>query len=428
MSLVPADWIQQSIRINTETHRSNSELVQFLGPLLTRSGLTVTEQQFMENGVRFLNVIAYSHSLQSPDLMVFNTHLDTVSAGNPDHWNKTGGDPFKATLSRGRIYGLGTADVKLDFLCKILAAQRSRPWGHPICLVGTYGEERGLVGASRLLESAQIKPRYAIVGEPSNLELVYAHKGQLVLTVAIPRVHRPVIFKKQWHGRTAHSSTPELGSNALLKGLTDCFKRAQGILTIEAGTNPNCIPEHCAIESEGSTNSVSQSLFALVGFLGDTHRELLKRRDLRFSPPTCTLSLTHATTRPHHIEITLDVRLLPDVNIEKLRARFFAGLSALGLQVVYDEMNFPLKGKRDSLLIKHAVRTLKGCKVQPLCKTKASATEASLYQRQGAEAFVFGPGASVGNVHRPNEHNLIRHLDLAVHFYTRLMQMPPGAS
>ncbi|MBI3295107.1 MAG: M20/M25/M40 family metallo-hydrolase [Deltaproteobacteria bacterium] len=427
MSLVPSAWIERSIQINSETDRSNLEMVEFLKPLIAKVGLKIEEQRVVENGATFVNLMASSHSPTTPNLMVFNTHLDTVSGGSPELWTKCNQDPFRATLSRSRVYGLGSADVKLDFLCKILAAEAARPWTRPICLVGTYGEERGLIGASELLSSKRLIPKVAVVGEPSNLELIYAHKGHLVMTVRIPRpLDAAAEATKSWKGKAAHSSTPDLGTNALVKGLTDCFKRAKGIVSIEAGTNPNRIPDDCRIKVAPQLNATAQKLFDLVEFLNETSRELIKRRDSRFTPATCSLSLTMARSPEGFIELTFDVRILPEIDVERLRKRLTAGIEKLELSIIYEEVNYPLRGKKDSPLMREAAKILKTCRVVPQCKTKASATEASVYQKYGAQAFVFGPGISIGNVHRPNEYNLLRHLDTAVHFYTKLMQLGEG--
>jgi acetylornithine deacetylase/succinyl-diaminopimelate desuccinylase-like protein len=140
MSSPSWEWIEKVIRIDTVTHHSNEELVRVLAPLLIEAGLKVEEQRVVENGVAFKNIIAFSHAPDAKDLLVLNTHLDTVSFGTCSDWTKTHEDPFKATRVRDRVYGLGTADVKLDFLCKIWAAQSSKPWKQPFALVGTYGE------------------------------------------------------------------------------------------------------------------------------------------------------------------------------------------------------------------------------------------------------------------------------------------------
>ena len=103
MKLPPIEWIEKMIRINSTTYQSNEELVRFLVPLLTDTGLKVEEQLVVENGVRFKNLIAYSHTLDTPDLLVLNTHLDTVDPGEHAQWTKTQGNPFQATRLRDRI-------------------------------------------------------------------------------------------------------------------------------------------------------------------------------------------------------------------------------------------------------------------------------------------------------------------------------------
>jgi acetylornithine deacetylase/succinyl-diaminopimelate desuccinylase-like protein len=86
----------------------------------------------------------------------------------------------------------------------------------------------------------------------------------------------------------------------------------------------------------------------------------------------------------------------------------------------------PLKGRKNSAFIQAASRALKSCGVPAVKKTKASSTEAALYNYHGAEAIVFGPGLSIGNVHRPNEYNSLRQMCVATQFYTRLLQSAEG--
>jgi acetylornithine deacetylase/succinyl-diaminopimelate desuccinylase-like protein len=66
--------------------------------------------------------------------------------------------------------------------------------------------------------------------------------------------------------------------------------------------------------------------------------------------------------------------------------------------------------------------------VKAIKKTKASSTEAAIYQQNGAEAIVFGPGISIGNVHRPNEFNSLEQISLATEFYTKMLQLPVGGN
>ena len=418
------------IQINSCTYQSNEALVRFLVPLLSDSGLKVEEQKVVENGVTFKNILAYSHSLDAPDLLAFNTHLDTVDPGDPEQWTKTNKNPFQATRLRDRIYGLGSADVKLDFLCKIWAARLAKPWKRPFVLVGTYGEERGLVGVQELFKLKKFKPKYALVGEPSNLELIYAHKGHLIVTVKVPLpapMKGPVTTKK-WKGVSAHSSTPDLGDNALLKGLTDIFKRGYGITRIQAGTNFNKIPDSCEADVVAEQNETTRTVFKLVQFLDDLKQDFKIRKDPRFSPSVSCLSLNQATSRDGSIEFVFDIRTLPDVNHERLEKKVRDGISKIGGSVTQVTSDASLRGQKNSRFIVQASKTLKGCGIKPVLKTKATSTEAAIYQANGATAVVFGPGISVGNAHRPNEYNSLKQMEVATKFYTQLLKTPVGVS
>ena len=414
------------IQINSSTYRSNEELVRFLVPLLTDTGLKVEEQTVVENGISFKNLIAYSHSLDSADLLALNTHLDTVDPGDFEQWTKTEKNPFKATRQRDRIYGLGSADVKLDFLCKIWACRLAKPWKRPFVLVGTYGEERGLIGIQELFKLKKFKPKYALVGEPSNLELIYAHKGHLIVTVAVPLKETPKDhpISKKWKGVSAHSSTPDLGDNALVKGLTDIFKRGYGITKLNSGTNFNKIPDSCEAAVVAEQNETTKIIFKLIQFLEELKHDFKARKDPRFSPSFSCLSLNQAITRENQIEFIFDIRTLPDLNHERLEKKVREGVQKIGAKVIQVTSDASLKGQKNSRFLVQASKALKGCGVKPVLKTKATSTEAAIYQSHGASAIVFGPGISVGNAHRPNEYNSLKQMEVATRFYTQLLKTP----
>ncbi|NBT57883.1 M20/M25/M40 family metallo-hydrolase [bacterium] len=431
MKLPPIEWIEKMIRIDSTTYKSNEELVRFLLPLVTETGLKVEEQTLVEDGKRFKNILAYSHSPDTPDTLALHTHLDTVDPGDYAQWTKTKGDPFLATRLRDRIYGLGTADVKLDFLCKLWACRLAKPWKRPLVLVGTYGEERGLIGIQELFKLKKFRPRFALVGEPSNLELIYAHKGHLIFNVAIPLVEAVKTSRttsKKWKGVSAHSSTPDLGENALVKGLTDIFKRGYGITHLKSGTNFNKIPDSCEATLVSDQNETTRQIFKLVQFLEELRRDFKARKDPRFSPSTSCLSLNQATTHSDFIEFVFDVRTLPDVNHERLEKKVREGLSKFGARVLQVTSDASLKGQKSNRFLLEASRALKACGVKPVLKTKATSTEAAIYQAHGASAIVFGPGISFGNAHRPNEYNSLKQLEVATRLYTQLLKMPVGAA
>ncbi len=423
MDNFPTSWIDRIIGINSETERSNAELVAFLRPLLEESGLKVLEQRIEENGTSFSNLIAFNQRPNHPELLLFNTHLDTVSGGDASRWTKTGNNPFKATFVRDRVYGLGTADVKIDFLCKLWAIRKAGKINRPIALVGTYGEERGLIGVQKLFAEKIVTPKYAVVGEPSNLELIYAHKGHLIATASIELEKPQKTTTKSWKGKAAHSSTPALGVNALALAFKELKKKRKGVVSISAGTNSNRVPESATVGYTDEPTQASTQFFDFVDSVEKLVGRIGKKKDPRFSPSSTTLSWNLCQTRSGRAELTFDIRTIPGVDPYKVRQELEPLLPRSGrwAEITVD---LPLAGNKDSALMTAASKALKACGVRPAKKTKASSTEAAVYHHHGAQAIVFGPGISVGNVHKPNEYNLLSQIRTATQFYQSLLLQP----
>jgi len=428
--MIPSAWIEKAIRINSVTNQSNEAMVRFLMPLLEDAGLKVECLKVEEGGVSFFNLVARSHSNDTRSVLALHTHLDTVAPGDKARWTRTKCDPFRATTTRERIYGLGSADVKLDFLCKIMAVMQTKPFRFPFDLVGTYGEERGLIGAWKLSETKRLNYKYAVIGEPSNLAIIYAHKGHLIADVAIDFSDtKPQGSSRQmtWKGESAHSSTPQLGDNALMKALHMISKRHWGVLSFTGGTGSNLIPDQCQAELSSDQAASTKILIRFYQWLTQTTSELSKQRDRRFKPSHPTLSLNQARMQKNELILTFDSRLLPDTDSDALVIRWQKQLKELGLKVKSMTVDPPLKGSRQGSLIRFAESSLRPLKVKPVLETKASSTEAAIYHKSGAEAIVFGPGISIGNVHRPNEYMVKQHLTIATHFYKNLLQQDIGA-
>ncbi len=394
---------------------------------MENAGLTVHLQEVNEGGIRFFNVIGHNGSLESKNLLALHTHLDTVEPGPFELWTKCAGNPFKLTSQGKKRYGLGAADVKLDFLCKLWAITRSKGPLPPLALVGSYGEERGLVGARRLLETKWFNPRYALVGEPSLLEIIYAHKGHLVVTVGLPR--RPPagkILPFTCKGKAAHSSTPKLGLNAIEQGLAELARKKNGIHSLEGGISPNSIPGHLNAEVTAEENKESRSIAAFLAGLRQLQKELATEKDSRFSPASPTVSVNWVRTTPEEFQFLFDVRLLPSTDVPALDKKIAKILKSSGFSLISKEHDPGLDGRKTDDLIQWARSALKEIGIVPEIQTKASCTEAALYFEKGAQALVFGPGLSIGNVHRPNEYNEIGELEKATKFYFEMIRSMAG--
>jgi acetylornithine deacetylase/succinyl-diaminopimelate desuccinylase-like protein len=176
-------------------------------------------------------------------------HLDTVDGAD--------GSQFIPFEKHGRLYGRGACDTKGSVAAMItavtdLAKRKSRPRETEVIFAGLVDEEQGQ-GGSRALAASGLKADLAIVGEPTGLSVVTAHKGDIWMRL-------------ETHGQAAHGARPELGENAVheMARIVDLLetryasglrKRRHSLLghatinvgTIQGGVQPNIVPAHCAI-------------------------------------------------------------------------------------------------------------------------------------------------------------------------------------
>jgi acetylornithine deacetylase/succinyl-diaminopimelate desuccinylase family protein len=232
-------------------------VADFLASVAARAGLEVEFQKV---------VLADSHRGRSNliarltprnkirQTILLAPHLDTVGAG---------GTKFIPQRKNGRLYGRGACDTKgsvaamLSALCE-LADATSRPQETEIVFAGLIDEENAQAG-SRALAKSKFKADLAIVGEPTKLQVVTAHKGSLWLEL-------------ETCGKAAHGATPQFGKNAihemsrivnlletdyaagLRKRKHPLFGAATiNVGTISGGTQPNIVPDHCAISIDRRT-------------------------------------------------------------------------------------------------------------------------------------------------------------------------------
>ncbi|MBM7037786.1 acetylornithine deacetylase [Vibrio ulleungensis] len=127
-------------------------------------------------------------------------HTDTV----PFDEGRWSFNPHTLTEKNNRFYGLGTADMK-GFFAFILEAVKNMQWNgqnKPLYILATCDEETTMLGAKHFTDDAPFKPDYCIIGEPTSLVPVYAHKGHVANAIRVT-------------GKSGHSSDPSLGINAI---------------------------------------------------------------------------------------------------------------------------------------------------------------------------------------------------------------------
>lgn len=479
------------IRINSETQRGNEELANYAFSLLQERGFKAQLQQVTHSledvSKRQFNVIGI---LGDPLVdrkirkgLLLDTHLDTVSAGLPENWTETGGDPFAATIKDGRIYGLGAVDAKLDFLCKVHAAARfrERKLKMPIYLVGTCGEEMGMFGARYLIKSQALNPKFVMVGEPSGLGVVYAHKCLNVFRVnigyqQIERDARGFNRRVDLHsfGKSSHGSQPHLGVNAIQAALDFLRLAAERgfefrFTRMDGGDAVNKVPDKAMVQvyltshqfedfkrffreaskalGEGRNFRVElggigdtgvrflpDTLFPCIrdvtDFFGTVAGDFAKVRDETYEPPHSTVSFGTLKQGLGSVALHFDLRLLPELLPEEIERHIQSGIRAivakypsLNISVVRERASPGLNMTLEHELVKISHEALERAGLDPILRKKSASTEAAQYFQAGYEAVVFGPGISRGNSHSPNECNPLEHLEKAIQFYEKLIEM-----
>ena len=481
---------RKMIRIDSRTSHGNEELAGYVMSLLQERGIKANLQQVThsidEFSKRQFNVIAVlGDPLVDKKIrkgLLLNTHLDTVSPGIPENWTETGGDPFSATIKDGKIFGLGSADVKLDFLCKMhaVAKFRERKLRMPIYLVGTCGEEVGMFGVKYLIKSGALNPKFVLCGEPSELSVVYAHKCMNVFRVSIgyqqvERDARGFNRRIDFHafGKSAHGSYPHLGSNAVYSAF-DFLRGASEkgfefrFTKFDGGETINKVPDRATAQFyltshqfedfkryfRETTKDLPQerSFRVELGGIGDTGVKFLpdalfpclqevlslfrgkaaefqKVQDATYNPAYSTANLGMLRQKLGVVDMHFDLRTLPDLDGDALEAEIQKGLQAIATR--YPNLNVSVSRDRTSpglnMTMNHELvglcqQAMEDAGMEPKFSKKATATEAAQYFQAGYEAVVFGPGVSHGNSHSPNEYNILDHLEKATLFYEKLIE------
>ena len=288
--------------------------------------------------------------------LVLSGHSDTVPT-DEENWDS---DPFDVWQSdEGRYYGLGCCDMKGFFPVALHAAKqavRKQP-KKPLIIVATADEETSMAGARHLLAENQLNADAAVIGEPTNLRPVYAHKGI-------------VLLKINTFGTPGHSSNPDDGINAL--------------------------------------ETMHKIMSEVLEF-----KDALKRDHMHpafaVRYPTLNLGCLHAGDNANRIcgsaELLIDLRITPNLKFNDLLPTLKDRLNAIGAQldvpVSVEEVFSPIPPFEIDRK-KPLVQFIEQCCGQSAI-TVAFGTEAPFMQRLGIETVVFGAG-SIDQAHRANEY------------------------
>ena len=380
--------------------------------------------------------------------LVLNTHLDSVPPGDSALWTECGGDAFKAVVNDDRIYGLGSADTKLDLAAKITALMEVGKPRRDVYLVGTFGEEHGLVGAKEVAAAAML-PRGALafVGEPSHLHVITAHKGLMAFEMAARFAPLPIKMLAppatiEVAGRAAHSSTPALGINAIKAAFAAIAKSPNlAVLSINGGDAVNKVPARCEVvfaeaqdaSAPSSESKVPPEALAVVANFIAALEEYASRNgpdEPDYAAPTLTCNPGVIRTHDDSITLEFELRPPPSLALDEVRkgvAALVRGVSApapgIRLELTEKRANPGFRSPSGSETVELAMGALARAGLPLNSAVKTGCTEAGIYAAAGLTPVVIGPGPSVGVIHAPNEYNLLSDVDAAVRFYRALLEL-----
>lgn len=371
------DILARLIAFDTTSRNSNLALIEWVEAFLRERGIE-SRRVANADGSK-----ANLYARIGPDVaggVVLSGHTDVVPVdGQP--WTS---DPWVLTERGGKLYGRGTADMKsflalaLAHVDQMLATQLQRP----VILAFSYDEEIGCLGApSMIAELAALaeKPSAVIVGEPTLMKVVSAHKGVRSFLVEVT-------------GREAHSSLPDQGVSAVMEALklmqlvAEIAEEARGV-------------SHAHFNPPGPTLTIGR-------VEGGTASNILARRcefiwDLR-CPEQAQGDAIEARFRAAAAELDAAIKArAPEAGVTVTRRSNTPGL-AIAPDSEAEALARALTGDNETRAV-------------------AYAAEAGLFQRAGLAAVICGPG-SIEQAHQPDEWIETAQIEEGAVFMRRLIE------
>lgn len=331
--------------------QSNKGVIELLESWLSRQGFQCNVMPLPDQPNKF-NLIA---TLGTGDGgLVLSGHTDTVPY-DKGRWQS---DPFLLEERDNKLYGLGSCDMKGFFAIVLdtVSQMALSTVQQPLIILATADEESSMSGARALLNAGTLKARYALIGEPTSLTPIYAHKGIMMERIQVT-------------GQSGHSSNPALGNNAL--------------------------------------DAMHDVMSELMVF-----RQQLKAqyRDASFviDYPTMNFGCLHGGDNPNRIcgrcELEFDLRALPGMSNQALMAEIAQRLPYIeektGTKIQLNSL-FP---DVPSFYTSTESAIIKACEslTNRQASTVAFATEGPFLNQMGMETLILGPG-SIDQAHQPNE-------------------------
>ena len=338
--------------VQPQFDQTNIHVIDLLANWLNELGFVIDIMP-LPNQPQKANLIATLGN--GPGGLVLSGHTDTVPY-DADRWQS---DPFTLTERDNKLYGLGSADMKSFMALAIEAVKRfdAKTFRSPLILLATADEESSMEGASSLVLADKPKAKYAMIGEPTGLKPIRAHKGIIMESIKVI-------------GRAGHSSNPAYGNSAL----------------------------------EGMHKVIA----AVLAWRAEIQQ---KHRDPAFAVPFPTLNLghIHGGDNPNRIcgecELHIDLRPLPGMSTDELRDQLDFHIEQALRDTDLKFERVPLIHGTDPMFtdaqaeIVKAAETLTGHPAESV----AYCTEGPYLNQLGMQTVIMGPG-HIDQAHQPDEY------------------------
>ncbi len=371
--------IRKLVSFDTTSRNSNLQIIDFIRDYLASLG--VESRLVHDETGKKANLYATLGPQDKPGIAL-SGHTDVVPIDGQE-WST---DPWKIVERDGKLYGRGTCDMK-SFVAIALAMVPdflAKPLKTPIHLVFSYDEEVGCVGVRRLihlLKELPVRPRAVIVGEPTDMRVIVAHKGKKSIRCHV-------------RGFECHSSLAPHGVNAIeyAAELIAQLNRMGRRIAKEGPFDEDFDVAHTTVHT-----GVIQGGTALNIVPKDCHFDF----EFRYLPGVDPEALYTELRRYAEQELLPAMRkIAPDTGFSWEDLSSFPGLD------IPEESEVVVLAK--SLAGANSVRKV------------AFGTEAGLFQQAGMPTIICGPG-SIDQAHKPNEFVSLEQLSLCEDFLRRLI-------
>lgn len=365
------ELLERLVSYDTTSHLSNLVLIDFVEGYLAEYGIA-SHRVFNAERTKAGLIATVPGASDKPGIAL-SGHTDVVPVTG-QQWDT---DPFQMTEKDGRLYGRGTADMKAFLACCLAMVPEwsKQPPASALHLLFSYDEEVGCLGAlplAKALAERDIRPILAIIGEPTEMKLVSAHKGIRTFIVSVT-------------GKEAHSSAPAAGINAIM---------------------------------------VATRLIAFVGEMAARYQTIT---DARFTPPYTTFNVgtiqggTANNIIPKTCTFTFEFRPVPAVSHEQVHEEFAsfvaATLSELKPAMPELEIDVKVRSSVPGLLNENTEALTMALRLATANQAEAVSysTEAGIFNAHGIPSVVCGPG-NILQAHKPNEWLEITQIDQCLRF------------